>query len=480
MTASEIAEKFAVRPGFRLVDYIEVGLPVYNVVLQASTLLRKKISPLEEFVMRCVQLGMQDCGEISQFLGLDQQFVEGVVSGLVQDNNVCLAGVAESNEQALKLTQKGCKSLEEAETIVPEERTFSIFFDALLRKPALFRERLLKFKDLREQGFREIPSAPPRQPKVNDFPIKEVELLLRQLGGSGEKRDLLTIKRVERCTRLFRYAVALLYRSIDGDEPVVDFVVDSKLSSEYGNAFARADGLRRLGIESAVPSEQVLVAAPDLPPRSALEETERKAIQVQAEIHQATHRLQASKDEVERKELGERLRDAVAKLAEIEAERKLRRVRQVYVYEHQQLLDRALTKSHTRLLIISPWIRAQVIDKEFMDKLRTALRRGVEVYIGYGISRDGDNDRPADKAAEEKLQKLSTQFGNFVFRRLGDTHAKVLICDSTFIVTGSFNWLSFRGDPDRTFRDEQSTLVEIPEHIDEVFREQLKRFENVG
>jgi hypothetical protein len=30
---------------------------------------------------------------------------------------------------------------------------------------------------------------------------------------------------------------------------------------------------------------------------------------------------------------------------------------------------------------------------------------------------------------------------------------------------------------DQTFRDEQSVLVEIPEHIDGVFRENLKRFE---
>jgi hypothetical protein len=55
----------------------------------------------------------------------------------------------------------------------------------------------------------------------------------------------------------------------------------------------------------------------------------------------------------------------------------------------------------------------------------------------------------------------------------------VLICDSRFVVTGSFNWLSFKGDPDRTFRDEQSVLVEIPEHIEGVYRENLKRFEAV-
>jgi len=73
--------------------------------------------------------------------------------------------------------------------------------------------------------------------------------------------------------------------------------------------------------------------------------------------------------------------------------------------------------------------------------------------------------------------RLCEEYKKFTFTRLGNTHAKVLICDSSFIVTGSFNWFSFRGDPSRTYRDEQSTLVEIPEHIDEVYGELVRRFQ---
>lgn len=38
------------------------------------------------------------------------------------------------------------------------------------------------------------------------------------------------------------------------------------------------------------------------------------------------------------------------------------------------------------------------------------------------------------------------------------THAKILIFDDVWIST-SFNWLSFRGDRDRTYRMEEGTLV---------------------
>jgi hypothetical protein len=82
----------------------------------------------------------------------------------------------------------------------------------------------------------------------------------------------------------------------------------------------------------------------------------------------------------------------------------------------------------------------------------------------------------ADKKAEQALMSISRRHKNFVFKKLGNTHAKVLVCDRAFIVTGSFNWLSFLGDAGRTYRDEQSTLVEIPEHIDDVYKEELKAF----
>lgn len=116
-----------------------------------------------------------------------------------------------------------------------------------------------------------------------------------------------------------------------------------------------------------------------------------------------------------------------------------------------------------------------MVTPELLKRLKDALEREVAVYIGYGINAEEQGEpRKTDKDAEEKLAK---QYRNFCFR-FGDTHAKVLICDSRFSITGSFIWLSFRGDSDRTFRDEQSVLVEIPEHVDGAFREKLKRFES--
>jgi len=48
---------------------------------------------------------------------------------------------------------------------------------------------------------------------------------------------------------------------------------------------------------------------------------------------------------------------------------------------------------------------------------------------------------------------------------MSDTHAKVLVSDSAFAIFTSFNWLSFVGDPKRTFRDERGLLVRKPEVV---------------
>lgn len=42
--------------------------------------------------------------------------------------------------------------------------------------------------------------------------------------------------------------------------------------------------------------------------------------------------------------------------------------------------------------------------------------------------------------------------------KLGDTHAKVLISDSSWAIVTSFNWLSFKGSRKLEFRDERYHL----------------------
>ena len=91
--------------------------------------------------------------------------------------------------------------------------------------------------------------------------------------------------------------------------------------------------------------------------------------------------------------------------------------------------------------------------------------------IAYGLGRVDRKERDHDRAARSALEGLSVSFRNFTFERKGNTHAKVLLVDDTFCVITSFNWLSFRGDPDQPFREEWGTYVEGTDAVNYYFDE---------
>jgi phosphatidylserine/phosphatidylglycerophosphate/cardiolipin synthase-like enzyme len=135
----------------------------------------------------------------------------------------------------------------------------------------------------------------------------------------------------------------------------------------------------------------------------------------------------------------------------------------------------ALENSTSHLLINSPWITRSVVNAEFIKKLQRLLQRGVRVYISWGLG--DESEEKTDKGALKAIQRPMQNHKNLWLSRFGDTHAKVLLSDRRYVIVTSFNWLFFRGDPNRTFRDEQGTLVRIPELIDEKSAFFRKRFE---
>jgi hypothetical protein len=147
-------------------------------------------------------------------------------------------------------------------------------------------------------------------------------------------------------------------------------------------------------------------------------------------------------------------------------------VRTVPVYEHPKLLEQALLSCKERLLIVSPWITSDVVGRWFLDRVEDAIKRGATVYIGYGLDEHGQQSEPRPKQARavQMLEQLASKYGHrLVMVRLGDTHAKVLICDDVFAVVTSFNWLSFAGDAFRPFRDERGSYIGIAEKVEEEF-----------
>lgn len=130
-------------------------------------------------------------------------------------------------------------------------------------------------------------------------------------------------------------------------------------------------------------------------------------------------------------------------------------MRTLSVHEHPAILYNAIKSTNRSLVIISPWITRAVVNHNFVKQLEELLLRDVEVKIGFGI---GDNER-YDEYAQSLLENLDKKYSNFILKHLGDTHAKILIKDDEFYVITSFNWLSFKGDPKKKFREEWGNYV---------------------
>jgi hypothetical protein len=160
-------------------------------------------------------------------------------------------------------------------------------------------------------------------------------------------------------------------------------------------------------------------------------------------------------------------------------------VQSVLCHEHPALLRRALLKSRKRLLIISPWIRHQVVNWEFMASLEALLRANVTVHIGFGLDEGdaagkgvaGQSKIAITERAEKDLRSLEGKYKNFHLVYVGNTHRKLLVSDDEFAVTTSFNWLSFRGDSRDRPRDEYGEVFRKASQVEKRYQAGLALLE---
>lgn len=484
--ADKVAQKFAHdRSGFRLVDYAEVGLPIYRIRIQAVLLNHKQIPPIEEFILKAFDAGLTSAKEISEFLGLELVIINASLAELMRADNISLSAPPGSRKQVLAMTQKGKNTLQEAELVVPEERTLEIEFDGLLRKP-FFRSPVypLKPRELKDEGRREIPPFPAKRPEIEDLDLQEVDNVIRQQGdATSQKKNLLTIKAIDYRQRFFMPAVALVYKANSGSEIQVAFVLDGRITEDHERAFAQAGGPKKIGIEHSVniqnQTDDIMESEfiSETPPPEEVEKVKKSVSVAHSELEDLKADLDESGSEEDSISVQKKIEEVSERLNQSKSELQAFPVRQLEVYDHPPLLQEAITDSQSRLMIISPWIRAGVVNKDFVQKFERMLKRGVQAYIGYGISKEAETNRyENDILAEQDLKDLAKKYDNFSFLKLGDTHAKVLIMDDKFAVQSSFNWLSFRGDPNKTFRDEAGAYITIPEYIEELFDRYAQRF----
>lgn len=138
-----------------------------------------------------------------------------------------------------------------------------------------------------------------------------------------------------------------------------------------------------------------------------------------------------------------------------------------------QYLQKALKETKRELDIQSPWLTDRVVNDLFIDKMERLLARQVTIKILYGIQDDvqlADKNRKT-KGVVEKLQRVFKRYPNFKIKK-GNSHAKKMLSDDAYCISGSFNWLSYTGEGDR----QEEGVVMTDTNIIETIREEEFNF----
>lgn len=435
MTLESILNEAAdARTGSEISFFRDSGLPVYILTVRILVLERKNLGPIEEAVLRAIHAGLHSSEEILLFLGLPAIAITPILADL--NRNELINYSSSTQKQArVTLSNKGREALRESGMIRPTERTVKICLDALTRKLLLISpEQLYRPREMQDLGLYEITHCNAKRPEVDDIPPDEFDRFLhRNQSFSGGRIELLGIRRIERREIRYLQCVTIFYRNIAKRNEI-----DVSFWRENGPCVAEEVAFRALGGPELIGASLLAKEPPSLPEEPSLQN------------EQAESTLQPTTNPT---------------------------LKTILCHEHPKILKDALQNARKRLLIISPWIRHQVVNREFLSLLEAALNRKVQVYIGYGIDKESpknSHEKPAiTNQAKADLDRLSSRYKNFHFVYVGNTHRKSLVCDDTFSVTTSFNWLSFKGDIGKP-RDERGQLIQKKHYVDLHFEEDLK------
>lgn len=426
------------RPGLQLISVVDAAVPVTMLRVDVLAQERKPLPLLEEFILRFVHVGVREIDEIAALLGLERDQVVSTVADQISSNNLTRA----SNGR-LDLTTLGLEAARNLAAVQPVLTQLNVPFDRLVWNAQDYsRAGLIKKRDAQEAGLEILPAKKSSRVDLNDLPVERFNELVESRDDRARQVEVLRVRKIaSQNLHLYMPAQLLVYGDPESGEVELGICVDGDLQPTHGLELAAADAVVKLGIS---------VGRPEPRPTLTPELEEQRVASDQVELFRAAGE-QAPKDEEEPADKAKRVEDIA--------------VRSVDVHEHPQLLAKALNGAKKRLLIIAPWVKGGVVNTEFVAALERRLRAGVEVHIGHGY---GPDDSGSDDFALRKLTNLAARYDKLRVVRLKNTHAKILIFDDMWITT-SFNWLSFRGDPNRTYRMEEGTLVQIQSEVEKAF-----------
>jgi len=455
-------------PGYLLSDWYDAAMPAYQLQIRAQMMAQEALSPVGQYILRCLEAGVVNVSEIGDFLGLSKQIIIEEIEILEKLGCVVILIPHLQNSEKIIVTPKGKKTLYELIIQIPREENFPVCLDALSGE-YLPQKQLLDKKFVVEQDYYQFPFYI-GTPDITSLNLIALKSQWREYSGSlprfMQDLKLLGVLEVEKVFSGYRIMRILqfihkenhnvLVHVYDGHDRVYELEKILLQMEKEGLHALRSEQKPTGFLENELPDPIIGIVSPDAiqAVKKRTEELpvlEEQIDKLKNQAGVADRRSKSSKqiEEISRSEQeADNLRNQIADLqSQIDTLKSNAPSLEILsMVEHRPKLIEALNTSLSRVIIISPWLSLKAIDKNLRDQILTALRRNVEVWIGYGFGESKDKEKQAlDKLDEIRKMKIGR---NLKIQYLGKSHAKVIICDEKFMVTTSFNWLSFAGRQD--------------------------------
>jgi hypothetical protein len=483
MHSPEVVERLAKGlPGYTRLATFGAALPFYECTLEIRLLRRQDLSTVEQICLECVVHRFDSTQEIEAILGLSQAMVADAIGNLIEADLIDPLWDGESDAR-FRLTDRGSTALADQCYFEPETVRFRVLFDAL--KGELTPTGALQYineVDVEQSGLHSLP-ARMYAPDVGDLSAQELATVIKETQknepGRVPEGDLYDIVAVERSSRTYLPCVIIAFAAEDQSGVALRVLERETRRTDYEEILEAMLARDREVLPLQARVDEVPIPVP-------VSEWIEEATRRENEAADAARRLADTRVEVARvtasqpvgdtqtRSTREQLTALEARLQELQAELEekmlqIRSVRRIDTSEHRPLLERAFKEARRRVIIMSPWLNRMAVTDPLIEKMRAALRRGVHIVIGWGYPESKDSDK--HQRSERTLRHLRNLASDRALKgkldlvEHGNTHKKVLIVDDQYMVVTSFNWLSYRGDPELGIRDEVGVYMELPDVI---------------
>lgn len=469
----ELSAKFGdLHPGLDLVAIIPVGIPLNIYDVEITVYEAKEYPLLNEYVLKCLELGLNTITEIASFLGVDLDFVADAVA----HEESTLGTVSIFSDGNLAITSFGRKKLEDLTINESRKITKRVHVDLVSGDVTYFRQietnvdKLAKLLHVMkgEEYVRKLEAVHKEKRKVSDFGLAELDLLIGDATGS-RKIHVLEVLSSKKAKHNVHYSLGqiMVFADASGQGVILNMTVDGERKTEHDRILSIPKVREALDVriqaEPALPSAgQIFQELFRTKSASALDVVRKLAELPEAESLVTNELLEA---ETPSPSSIDKLNPLGPDIFRVQ----LKPVR-LKVEDHPRIRREAVRFAKERLVIVCPWVKRGATNEEFLTLLEQAAIRGVKIDIAIGYKEDL-SDSHDDALA--KLADLSKQNSSNFRLHKWRSHEKVLLVDETYVET-SFNWLSFAGVTDNYYRRERGTKIVNKEIADEVYAELLQ------